>query len=173
MSTRPLPVIAAATLSLAILAAAPPRAADRAAFWPPWISIESPVNPFDPSTRDAAFLVHAMMRGTTPQLSDLTASAEGIVDRVRHTVSVELEATSQPGTFAVRRQWPTDGAWLVVVTLARSTTAIVTLDAAGGVASVRVPRQPGDPRLPRVPTAAEIDSTLAAIGAASRSLAAH
>ena len=27
---------------------------------PPWVSVESPANPYDPTTRGAAFLVHAL-----------------------------------------------------------------------------------------------------------------
>ncbi len=68
-------------------------------FWPPWLSIESPVNPYDPSTRNAIFLVHAMTREGTPQLADLSATAEGLVNGARETITVKLDATDQPGTF--------------------------------------------------------------------------
>jgi hypothetical protein len=34
--------------------------------WPPWISIESPVNPYDPSARGAAMLVRAAFREGQP-----------------------------------------------------------------------------------------------------------
>jgi hypothetical protein len=46
----------------------------------------------------------------------------------------------QPGVFAVRRQWPTEGAWVIRVSL-RSTTALVTLGSDGRVASVHEPRE--------------------------------
>jgi hypothetical protein len=135
-------------------------------FWPPWLSIEAPTNPFDPSTRDAVFLVHAMMRGSTPKLADLAASAEGMVGGARETITLRLDTTSQPGVFAVRKQWPTDGTWIVCVTLAGHTTALVALDPSGRVASVRVPTESGDPRLPRAVSLREIDSTLAALAPA-------
>jgi hypothetical protein len=63
--------------------------------------------------------------------------------------------------FALRRQWPQQGNWLIRVSL-ENTTAIVTLDAEGNVAAVRVPTHlvQGQP-LPRPVTSQEIDSTLA------------
>ena len=40
--------------------------------WPAWLSIESPVNPYDPATRGAAFLIHAAVREGAPTLANLT-----------------------------------------------------------------------------------------------------
>jgi hypothetical protein len=130
---------------------------------PPWISIESPVNPFDQHTRDAAFLVHAMAHDGIPRISDVTGSAEGMVGSTRRTIPLSFEPTDRPGVFAVRRQWPTEGAWLARISLF-SATAIVTFDRAGNVASARVPTQlqSGLP-IPRAVAAREIDSTLAEV----------
>jgi len=52
------PVFATALLSLA--AAAP--SSTRVIKWPPWLSIESPVNPWDPASRGVAFYVRTMLR---------------------------------------------------------------------------------------------------------------
>jgi hypothetical protein len=136
-------------------------------FWPPWLSIESPPNPYDPSTRNAAFLVHAMTRDGAPKLSDLTATAEGLVDGARQTIGINLAVTEQPGVFAVRKQWASSGAWLVTITLAH-TSAIVSLDASGHVASVNIPLQvqSNGQRIPRAISAHDIDSTLAALAPA-------
>ena len=133
-------------------------------FWPPWLSIESPPNPFDPSTRDAVFLVHAMTRSSTPQLSDLTAAAEGLVNGARQTITIKLDITAQPGVFAVRKQWPLSGAWLIMITI-ENTSALVSLDANGHVASVNIPLQvqPNGQRVPRAVSAHDIDSTLTAL----------
>ena len=62
----------------------------------------------------------------------------------------------------MRRQWPSDGTWLLRISLS-ATTAIVTLDDAGNVTGARVPTESsrGMP-LPRAVAAKEIDSTLAA-----------
>ncbi|HEY7876763.1 MAG TPA: hypothetical protein VIC55_00980 [Gemmatimonadaceae bacterium] len=137
--------------------------------WPPWLSIESPVNPFDRANHGAVLLVHAMMHDAVPTVGDLTATAEGIVSGQRRTVSLRLDTTSQAGVFALRRQWPTEGDWLLRITLARSTTALVTLDGSGDVASVRVPtRVSSDVALPRPVAAREIDSVLAVLASQRR-----
>lgn len=136
--------------------------ASRAAKWPPWLSIEAPVNPFDAHARGAVFFVHAMTREGIPRASDVSGSAEGVVGGARRTIALTFEATDRPGVFAVRRQWPTEGTWIARISL-ETTTAIVTFDRDGNVASARVPTQvqSGD-RIPRTVTAREIDSTLAA-----------
>ena len=151
-------------LSLAITAAA--FAAPALAKWPPWLSIESPVNPFDAANRGAVLLVHATMREGIPSIMDLAGSAEGIVAGVRRSIALTFDTTPSPGVFALRRQWPADGAWLLRITLKEHTTALVTLDHAGAVAGVRVPTQPqasGGPPVPREVGMHEIDSTLSAI----------
>jgi hypothetical protein len=141
----------------ALTAAAP---ASSHAKWPPWLSIESPVNPFDSSTAGAVFLVHAATRDGAPGLASVSGSAEGLVDNARRTIALRFDATSIPGVFAVRKQWPTEGTWIVRVSLA-STTAIVVLDRAGNVASVRVPTTLANGRpIPRAVVARDIDSTL-------------
>ena len=146
-----------------VLALASAAFARPAAFrWPPWLSIESPVNPFDRDNSGALMLVHAETREGPSKLADLTATAQGLVGGVRRSMPVRLDATTRPGTFAVRKQWPSDGTWLVQITL-YSTTALVVLDHDGNVASVRVPTelQKGN-QIPRALAAKEIDSTLAA-----------
>ncbi len=151
-------------IAFPLIAATAAFAAPSIAKWPPWISIESPVNPFDPGARGAVLLVHATFREGASQLSDLTGSAEGIVDGARRTIPLRFESAGRPSTFALRKQWPSEGTWLLRIAL-KSTTAIVTLDHDGNVASVRVPTEiatSGD-RLPRVVAQKEIDSTLARI----------
>jgi hypothetical protein len=133
---------------------------------PPWISIESPVNPYEPATRDAAFVVRAWAHGNPVGVADLAGSAEGLVDGKRQSIALRFEPTSQPNAYAVRRQWPAAGAWVVRVTLFRTATAIVSLDRAGTVAGVYVPtRMESGLPLPRAVAAAEIDSTLAVVAA--------
>jgi hypothetical protein len=129
--------------------------------WPPWLSIESPVNPFDPTSRGAVLLVHAVFREGQVQRTDLRGTAEGIVNGSRRSITLRFDTTGRPGVFAVRRQWPSDGAWLLRIAL-QHTNAIVMLDRSGNVASVRVPTDlaSGNP-IPRAVGAREIDSTLA------------
>ena len=131
--------------------------------WPPWLSIESPVNPFDPTTRGAILLAHATFREGQAQLSDLGGTAEGIVNGARRSITLRFDTTGRPNVFALRRQWPADGVWLLRITL-RQTTAVVTLDRSGGVASVRVPTElASGSQIPRAVSAKEIDSTLAEV----------
>jgi hypothetical protein len=151
-------------IAFPLIAATAAFAAPSIAKWPPWISIETPVNPFDPNARGALLLVHATFREGVAQLSDLTGTAEGIVDGARRTIPLRFESAGRPSIFALRKQWPSEGAWLLRIAV-RSTTAIVTLDHDGNVAAVRVPTEiatSGD-RLPRVVAQKEIDSTLAQI----------
>ena len=136
-------------------------AADLArAKWPPWLSIESPVNPYDGSVKGAVLLVHAATHDGIPTLSDVSGSAEGFVNGARRTISLRLDATSRPGVFAVRRQWPSEGTWLLRLSLA-STTALVLLDGADRVIGVSIPaRMAGGRPIPRAVVARDIDSTL-------------
>ena len=129
--------------------------------WPPWLSIESPVNPFDASARGAELLVHATFREGQAQLADLTGTAEGLVNGARRSVPLRFETTSRPSVFALRRQWPAEGTWVLRIAL-KSTTAIVSIDRDGSVGAVRVPTEVtnGD-RLPRAVGSKEIDSMLA------------
>jgi hypothetical protein len=147
--------------ALALAAAATLGAAPASAKWPPWLSIESPVNPYDPSTHGAALLVHASFREGPAQLSDLSGSAEGSVNGERRSIALHFDATGRPNVFALRRQWPSEGAWVLRISL-RTTTAIVALDRAGEVASVSVPTQLSNgTAVPRAIGAKEIDSALA------------
>jgi hypothetical protein len=146
------------TLAVATAAIATPALSTRFK-WPPWISIESPVNPFDASARGAAFLVHAAVREGTPALTDVTGTAEGLVAGVRKSTPLRFTATNTPGVFAVRKQWPSEGTWLLRISLF-STTAIVSLDR-GVVGEVRVPTaMASGMAIPRTVLAREIDSSL-------------
>lgn len=145
--------------SLSVLAAATPSTAALRKS-PAWLSIEAPVSPYDRNTRGAAFLIHAKLVTGDARLGDLSGSAEGLVNGTRRTVPIHFEALPASGTFAVRKQWPSEGTWLVRITL-HETTALVMLDAAGNVTSSRVPTvDRGDLPLPRPVPAAEIDSIL-------------
>jgi hypothetical protein len=153
------PVFATALLSVA--AAAP--SSTRVIKWPPWLSIESPVNPWDPGSRGVAFYVRTMLRDGVSSASDLAGTAYGLVDGKRLTVPLEFGATNRPGVFSVRRSWPAEGAWVLRVSLL-STTALVALDREGNVASARIPTErKRDDVLPREVAQREIDSTLAEI----------
>jgi hypothetical protein len=96
-------------LCFTLLSATAAVAAPTHAKWPPWLSIEAPVNPFDPASRGAVLLVHAAVREGQTQVSDLDGSAEGLVNGARKSVKLRFDTTSHPNVYALRQQWPTDG----------------------------------------------------------------
>jgi hypothetical protein len=129
---------------------------------PAWLSIESPVNPYDQSTRGDVLLVHASLHSGDTQLADLTGTAEGLVNGARRAVALHFDATSRPNVFGLRRQWPNEGTWILRISL-RETTAIVTFDRSGAVASAVVPTTNSSGiALPRAVSHSEVDSALAA-----------
>lgn len=129
--------------------------------WPPWLSIESPVNPWDAASHGVAFYVHTALREGVPSLSDMSGTADGVVNGERRTIPLQLASTSRPGVFSVRRTWPADGAWVLRISL-HSTTAIVSIDRNGNVGAARIPTEatPGGV-VPRAVSQREVDSTLA------------
>lgn len=161
MLRRALGPAIAISLAVATAAIASPAPSFSAVKWPAWLSIESPVNPYDSATRGALFLVHGALRDGTPSASDISGSAEGLVNGTRRTIALHFDATTRPGVFAVRKQWPNEGTWVVRITLA-ATSALVSIDRAGNVASARVPTQlSSGMQIPRAILAREIDSLLA------------
>ena len=147
--------------SAAVFAAASPSIAGGLFKSPAWLSIESPVNPYEPGTRGALLLVHTQVVNGNAQMRELTGSAEGLVNGARRSVALTFDSLARLNTFGVRKQWPSEGTWLLRITL-RGTTALVSLDAAGNVTSARVPTEnTRDMPLPRAVTSREIDSLLA------------
>jgi hypothetical protein len=153
----------AATLALAAPALA----------WPPWISIEYPVNPFDRATRDALLLVRTYEHG---EVSDpVTARAEGVVAGQHRTIPLQVTATGRVGEWAVTGSLPRGSSWVVIATLEAGgtearPTALIGIAADGQLAAVRVPREPREGYvLPTAATAADIDAMLARATAATAS----
>lgn len=103
---------------------------------PPWISIEYPVNPLDQSMRGAFLLVHTFHHAEAIAFS-VEGTAEGIVNGERRTVKLVFAETSRTGVYSLRRQWPTEGVWTLVIKA--GATAVVEIGNDGEIASVRVP----------------------------------
>ena len=130
--------------------------------WPAWLTIESPVNAFDQASRGALLLVHAAVAEGPTEVVDIDGSAEGLVNGARKSVKLRFETTSHPNVYAMRAQWPTEGTWVLRIGF-HSTTAIVTLNPDGSVASSRVPTYPqGKWQLPSTVTDRDIAAALAA-----------
>lgn len=118
------------------LAAAPLHAG------PPWISIELPANPLNPTTRGMFLLVRSYHHGNAMQMP-LTGSATGLVDGKRQTITLSFERTNMPGVHALRKTWPSEGAWVLALNVGgkEGPTALVGIGADGRVHSVDVPTQ--------------------------------
>src|SRR5690349_21895699 len=145
----------------ALVAAVPSTAAHRAG--PPWISIEYPANPLDPSTRGAYLLVHAFHH-QLPISSPVRGTAEGLVGGERKSIVLRFDSTARPGVYALRKQWSDDGVWSLVISVVphedNIAQALVELGP-DGVTSVRVPtRREREWTIPRPITAQEIEQSL-------------
>jgi hypothetical protein len=145
-----------------------------AAFGPPWISIEVPPNPYDRASRDAFLIVNTFHHGDAVA-SGVTGTAEGLAGGNRRSVPLSFEATSRRGSYALRKQWPSEGTWMLVINTGgreNGVTALVDLGTGGDVAGVRVPtRRQGEWLVPAEVTTADIDHALsvrARVATASR-----
>jgi len=151
-------VAAIAVSSLALVAAAP-------AFGPPWISIETPPNPFDATSRGAFLVVHTYHHGNIVA-SGVSGTAEGLVSGARRTIPLAFDTTSRRGAYALRKQWPDDGTWMLVINTggqAQGITALVEIGPEGNVSGVRVPtKRNGQWEVPQQVTARDIDAALQA-----------
>ena len=152
-------VHAALPRALALAALAVCGTARLAHAGPPWISIETPANPLDPTSRGALLLVHSFHHGT-PVAIPVSGTAEGLVDGRRRTVALEFTPTSRPGVYALRYQPPREGSWILVIRVTQgpgdAATAIVRI-ADGEVAGVRVPT---DGRGPAQVSARDVEDAL-------------
>ncbi|HEU4827721.1 MAG TPA: hypothetical protein VFT04_00865 [Gemmatimonadales bacterium] len=107
---------------------------------PPWISIELPANPLNPTTRGMFLLVRSYHHGDVMQMP-VTGTATGLVDGKRQTVDLTFERTNMPGVYALRKSWPSNGAWVLAMNVGgrEGPTALVGIGADGRVHSVDVP----------------------------------
>ncbi len=140
---------------------------------PPWISVETPANPYMRGTRDALCLIRVYHHGD-PAYTPLTASAEGLVNGVRQSVPLTLLDTGVPGVYAVKYQPERQGTWMVVVRVGEDkeyagATVLATLDDSGAVARATVPtRRDGQHLIPLRVTRADIDRMLQREAASTR-----
>ena len=141
----------------AVLAMSPPPVG------PPWISVEYPPSPFDATTRDAFLLVHAYHHGT-PANFPVNGKAEGIVAGTRRSVELSFTRTSRAGVYALKKQWPEQGNWVLAIAVEDGQSkagALIELGPRGDVAKVTVPTSRRDGwAIPRAITNAEIESAL-------------
>ncbi|HMF78933.1 MAG TPA: hypothetical protein VK604_24965 [Bryobacteraceae bacterium] len=63
-----------------------------------------------------AVLVARITACHSPGKTTVTATAEGMVNKTRKSIPLKVFALSIPGTFAVTREWPEQGTWVVKMT---------------------------------------------------------
>lgn len=149
-----------------IVAAALALALTPALAGPPWITVEYPGNPLDPQTREAFLVVHAWHHDQ-PIGVPVKGTAVGMVNGERREIALRLTPTRRSGAYALTRQWPAEGRWMLhLVTVQGSEDnwnahALVRLAPDGSIAGVTVPsRRDGRHVIPRAPTAAELEAAL-------------
>ena len=94
-----------------------------------WVTFYSPGAPAARGIPDTALVVAA--EGChNPADAKLEGTAEGMVDGKRQSVTLKFTPTSKPGVYAVKKQWPAEGNWVVSVSgtyLGRTMTKRVEL----------------------------------------------
>jgi hypothetical protein len=60
-----------------------------------------------------AVLVARMTACNSPEKTTVTASAEGMVDGMRKSIPLKIVPLSAAGTYAITREWPAQGSWVV------------------------------------------------------------
>jgi hypothetical protein len=100
------------------------------------LSIEVPPASTDAELKDAVLLVRTY-GCHRPAEAVVTATAEGLVGGERKSVPVKLTPAST-GSYAITRQWPSEGVWALAITINYSgltTSALVKLGPGGKVYS--------------------------------------
>ena len=168
-------MISPSRLAMSLVALAGILAMSPAPVGPPWISIEYPPSPYDATTRNALLLVHAFHHGT-PANFPVEGRAEGIVAGKRRSVALRFARTSRQGVFALEKQWPAEGSWVLAIAVTQEgdskAGALVELNHRGEVARVTVPTDQRDGwAIPRAISSAEIEAALrSTVATASRDL---
>ena len=62
-----------------------------------------------------AVIVARITACTSPEKTTVTATAESVSGGKRLSIPLKVTNLSTPGTFAVTHEWPTGGAWAVVL----------------------------------------------------------
>jgi hypothetical protein len=163
--------LASLALASALSLVATPSAHARAG-GPPWLSIELPANPLDPTTK-GAFLVVRTYHHDRSVPFPVEGRAEGLVNGQRRSLPLTFDRTATEGVLALRKSWPAEGAWVLVITGMKgegSVTALVSIAADGEVRQVRVPSRSvegGRWIVPTQVTQADVDGALRALTAPS------
>jgi hypothetical protein len=75
-----------------------------------YVMVERP-SKTDAELKGAVLLVRAF-GCHNPEDANMTATAEGLINGKRQSIALQLTKTSK-GVFAIKQQWPANGAWLL------------------------------------------------------------
>ena len=108
-----------------------------------WLEFGNPKASTDPKAKDAVLLVRPL-GCHNPTRAAVTGTAEGVVNGRRQSVPLHIVALSSPGVYAVKREWPVEGSWVLAFTATEGELATgAVVDIAGGRRSVKsVMRKP-------------------------------
>jgi hypothetical protein len=131
-----------------------------------WLEVGNPVaNPEAAGKR--AVLVARITACHAPEKTALTATAEGVTANGRQTIPLKVMRLAKPDMFAVTREWPQAGEWVVKIVATNP-------EFKDYASSVLVPIG-GDSfnwaavkHFPHEPTNAEVDAALGAASALAR-----
>jgi hypothetical protein len=98
------------------------------------LSVETPPDGADAAFKNAVLLVRTL-GCYEPADATVMATAEGLVNGRHQTVKLQLKSASK-GIYAIHRQWPAQGVWILAINgnyLGLQSSVLVELDAAGQV----------------------------------------
>jgi len=90
-----------------------------------YLELGTPAASSDPKAKGAVVLAH-FIGCHEPEKGVLTATAEGVVGGKRQTIALTAVALGKPGLFAISRQWPVDGKWVLRLVGRHPQLAVVT-----------------------------------------------
>ena len=96
-----------------------------------WLALGNPEASNEARALNAAVTVRAIGCADPASNAKITGNAIGIVEGRRQTIPLKLTAMRDPGLFAVTKQWPDQGRWIIQF-VGRSGTAVTTTLAAIG-----------------------------------------
>jgi hypothetical protein len=79
------------------------------------LQVDDPRSNPEAIAKNAVVAAH-IMACRSPEKTTVTAVAEGFVNGQRQTIPLKVVNLSQPGAFAITRQWPRQGTWTVKMT---------------------------------------------------------
>lgn len=151
-------LLLAAALGLSAVLATPAVAGG------PWISIETPVNPFNNATQHAFCLVR-VYHHSNPAYYPVTGTAEGIVNGQRRSIPLTLTDAGSPGLYAVKYTPEKEGTWMLVFSVGEkqeghNVTVLLSVSPEGHATYARVPMTKADGGYPLLVGPADIDRLL-------------